>query len=150
MDSLLGGLTVFIIFVGFSSPIIIIGVVYYFLQRLKHKEIMAAIEKGADLSQLDFAVNSKKTGPLWIKNLTAGITLLIIAAGIVCLRLARIHGGGADYNQTIGYFAVSLFFFAVGISRVIRGLLQRKVLNQNGDGNSGAEPVSLPSGTSHQ
>jgi len=150
MDSILGGLTVFIIFLGFSSPVIIVGVVYYFLQRLKHKQIMAAIEKGADLSQLDFSVKSKKTGPLWIKNLTAGIALLIIAAGIICLRLARIHGGGADYNQTIGYFAVALIFFAVGISRLIRGLLQRKILNQNGNGNGATELVSLPSETSHQ
>ena len=124
--------------------------VCYFVQRLKHKQIMAAIEKGADLSQLDFAVKHKKAGPLWIKNLTAGIALLIIATGIICLRLARIHGGGADYNQTIGYFAVALVFFAVGISRVIRGLLQRKILNQNGNGNGTAEPVSPGSATSQQ
>jgi len=142
MDSILEGLEVFIIFLGISSPIIIIGMICYFLKRLKHKQIMAAIEKGADLSQLDFSVKSKKTGPLWIKNLTAGIALLIIAAGIICLRLARIHGGGADYNQTIGYFAVALVFFAIGISHLIRGLLQRKVLNQNGNGNGAAEPVS--------
>jgi hypothetical protein len=149
MDDILGGLTVFIIFLGFSSPIIIIGLVCYFVKRLKHKQIMAAIEKGADLSQLDVAVKPMTTGLLWIKNLTGGITLLIIAAGIVCLRLAIIHDGGASYNQTIGYFAVALIFFANGISRVIRGLLQRKVLNQNGNGNGTAEPVS-PGGEASQ
>ena len=150
MDDLLGGLTVFIIFLGFSSPIIIIGTVCYFVKRLKHKQIMAAIEKGADLSQLDFSEKPKKAGPLWIKNLTAGITLLIIAAGIICLRLARIHGGGGGYNQTIGYFSVALVFFAIGISRVIRSLLQRKVLKQNGNGNGAAEPVSSGGETSQQ
>ena len=150
MNNLIGGLAVFIIFLGFSSPIIIVGVVCYFVKRLKHKQIMAAIEKGADLSQLDFSVKSKKTGPLWIKNLTAGITLLIIAAGIICLRLAIVHGGECDYNQTIGYFAVALVFFAIGISRVIRGLLQRKIMNQNGNGNGTAEPVSQGGKMLHQ
>jgi hypothetical protein len=149
MNNLIQGLAVFIIFLGFSSPIIIIGIVCYFVKRLKHKQIMAAIEKGADLSKLDISEKPKKAGPLWIKNLTAGISLLIIAVGIVCLRLARIHGGGASYNQTIGYFAVALIFFANGISHLIRGLLQRKVLDQNGNGNGAAEPVS-PGGEASQ
>ena len=84
------------------------------------------------------------------KKSSAGIALLIIAAGIICLRLARIHGGECDYNQTIGYFAVALVFFAIGISRVIRGLLQRKVQNQNGNGNGAVEPVSPGGEMSHQ
>jgi len=153
MEGILGGLTAFIVFLGLSSPIIIIAMVCYFVKRLKHKEIMAAIEKGADLSRMAPVImmeKPKKAGPLWIKNLTAGITLLIIAVGIICLRLARIHGGGADYNQTIGYFAVALIFFANGISRLIRGLLQRKAQKQNGNGNGAAEPVSPGGEISHQ
>jgi len=135
------------IFGGLASPLIalIVGLFYYLKKRLEHAQVMAAIEKGTP-----FPIKPPQIGPAWIKNLTAGIALLIIAAGIVCLRLARIHGGGSDYNQTIGYFAVALVFFAVGISRLIRGLLQRKIMNQNGNGNGTAEPVSPGGEMLHQ
>jgi len=112
------GITVLIIFMGLSSPIIIIGLVYYLKKRLEHKQILAAIEKGTPLSQLRPV---KPTGPLWIKNLTAGIALLIVSVGIVCIQLAR----GYHY-ESFGFYFVALIFFALGISRLIRGLLQRK------------------------
>lgn len=112
------GITVLIIFMGLSSPIIIIGLVYYLKKRLEHKQILAAIEKGTSLSQLRPA---KPAGPLWIKNLTAGIALLIIAAGLVCIQLVR----GYD-SERPGWFLATVIFFALGISRLIRGLLQRK------------------------
>jgi hypothetical protein len=121
IEPIIGGLTVLIIFLGLSSPIIIIGLVYYLKKRLEHKQIMAAIEKGTSLSELKPA---KLTGPLWIRNLTAGIALLIIAVGLVVIRLVR----GYDYDQDISFgffFIIAVIFFAIGISRLIRGLLQR-------------------------
>ncbi len=111
-------LGVLIIFLGLSSPIIIIGLIYYIKKRLEHKQIMAAIEKGTPLSQLRPV---KPAGPLWIKNLTVGITLLIIAVGFVCMQLLR----GYDSERSGWFFAV-VVLFALGISRLIRGLLQRK------------------------
>ena len=122
LEQIVGGLTVVIIFLGISSPIIIIGLIYYLKRRLEHKQIMAAIEKGTPLSDLK---PLKPTVPLWIKNLTAGIALLIISAGLVGVRLV--------WNRTAilpgelwGWFFVALILFAIGVSRLLRGLLQRR------------------------
>jgi len=114
---------VLIIFLAISSPIIIVGLIYYLKKRLEHKQIMAAIEKGTPLSELRPA---KPAGQLWIKNLTAGIALLIIAAGLIWVGLAR----GYDCNESLGFFFVAVILFAFGVSRLIRGLLQRKAEKQ--------------------
>jgi len=116
------GITVFIIFLGLSSPLIIIGLVYYLKKRLEHKQILAAIEKGTSLAELKPV---KPTGPLWIKNLTAGIALLIFAVGLVCIQLVRGY-----YFESFGFYFLALILFAFGIARLIRGLLQRKAEKQ--------------------
>jgi len=128
MSDIFAGITVILIFLGIFSPIIIICLVYYLRKRLEHKQVMAAIEKGTPLSELKPV---KEPGPLWIKNLTAGIALLIIAAAIVCLRLIYIVCTEADFDQTLIYFFVAVVFFALGISRLLRGILQRKAERQN-------------------
>ena len=137
MSDLLDGIAVLIILLGVFSPIIIIGLVYYLKKRLEHKEIMTAIEKGMPLSELKPV---KKTGTVWIKNLTAGIASLIIAAAIVCLRLVYIvYTEEADFNQTVVYVFIAAVFLALGISRLLRGILQRKAEQQNLlNGNNGA------------
>lgn len=111
---------VLIIFVALSSPIIIIALVYYLKKRLEHKQIMAAIEKGTPLAELRLP---RPAGTLWIKNLTTGIALLIIAAALVCMWLVR---GGYNYRASLGYFFVAVVLFAVGVSYLVRGLLLRK------------------------
>ena len=118
------GIMVFLMFLGMSSPVIIVCLIYYLKKRLEHKQILAAIEKGTTLSELRPA---KRTGPLWIKNLTAGIALLIIAAGFVCVRLVQ----GYEYVESFGSFFIAVILFGVGIAWLIRGLLQRKVEKQS-------------------
>jgi len=124
-EPIIGGLTALIVFVGLSTPIIVVGVIYYLKKRLAHKQIMAAIEKGTPLSELMLAPPAKPTGSLWIKNLTAGIALLIISAGLVgfrfvCREVMTLPG------EVWGWFFVALILFAIGVSRLMRGLLQRK------------------------
>jgi len=41
MDELVGGIIAFLVFLGLSIPIIVIGLVYYFMKRLEHKQILA-------------------------------------------------------------------------------------------------------------
>ena len=123
MHDLIGGIVVFIIFLGISSPMIIVGLIYYLKKRLEHKQIMAAIEKGTPLSELRPV---KPAGPLWIKNLTAGIALLIIAAGLIGVGLVR----GYSCDESLGFFFIAIILFALGISRLIRGLLQRRAKKQ--------------------
>jgi hypothetical protein len=151
MEELMNGITavfiVLIVFVGLASPLLILvgGLFYYLKKRLEHKQIMTAIEKGAPLSELRPV---KKTGPTWIKNLTGGISLLIIAAAIVCLRLVYIACAEADFDQTLGYLFIAIVFFAIGIARLIRGLLQRKAEQQNLlNGNNGV--IETPPGVSN-
>ena len=122
MSEIASGITVILIFLGISSPLIIVGLVYYLKKRLEHKQILAAIEKGTPLSELS---PPKPKGPLWIKNLTTGIAFLIIAAGFVCIPLIFNHE--THFPQAgFGHFIVATVFFAIGASSVVRGLLQRK------------------------
>jgi hypothetical protein len=116
------GILVFLIFLGMASPVIIIGLIYFLKKRLDHKQVMAAIEKGTPLSDLK---PPKRTGPLWIKNLTAGIALLIISVGIAGVGFVYCDDGIPDENVW-GLLIVALILFAIGVSRLIRGLLQRK------------------------
>ena len=113
---------VLIIFLGISSPIIIAAVVYYLKKRLEHKQIIAAIEKGANLSNLKLPL---KNEPTWISNLTKGIALLIIAVGFGIITLVR-YMRGTDFNVHLGLSFIALVFLGIGIGRILRGILQRK------------------------
>ena len=125
-DAIGEGLEVFFIFLGMSTPILIISLVYYLKKRLEHKQIMAAIEKGIPFPDLKLKLPKPK-GSTWIKNFTAGITLLILAAGFLCFGLFRNHHNGFHhFGFRSSNLVLPLILFAVGISRLIRGLLQRK------------------------
>jgi hypothetical protein len=50
MGSIMLGFMWLLVLLGVSSPIIVVGVIYYLKKRLEHKQIMAAIEKGTPLS----------------------------------------------------------------------------------------------------
>ncbi len=120
MEDILGGLTVLIILLGCSSPVLIIGLVYYFMKRLEHKQIMAAIEKGTPLSELK-PPKQKQNGALWIRSLTFGIALLII--GLAYL----IVGPGPKGPMLFAAFVLC----GVGVAWMIRGLLYRKYQPQS-------------------
>jgi hypothetical protein len=140
MGEIAEGITVVLIFIGLSTPLIVIALVYYLKKRFEHKQILAAIEKGTPLSELR---PPKHTGRLWIKNVTAGIAFLIIAAGFVCV---LIFDGATPFPQArFGHFITATIFFAIGASRLIRGLLQRKYPPQEppaaqGDTGEGKNP----------
>ena len=129
MHDIIGAIAVLIILLGLSSPVLIICLFYYFKKRLEHKQIIAAIEKGIPLPELKVA---KPAGPAWIKNLTAGITLLIIAGGIICVKLIGHHESCPfdDWDSTRSSIVIAIILFAFGISRLIRGLLQRNAEKQ--------------------
>jgi sterol desaturase/sphingolipid hydroxylase (fatty acid hydroxylase superfamily) len=122
MDDLIGGIIAFMVFLGLSIPIIVIALVYYLKKKLEHKQIMLAIEKGTPLSELKPVEPPQPADSLWIKNLTAGVAMLIIAAGLFCMPFLGYFGGPPRFV----YFIVAVILFATGISHLIRGLLQRK------------------------
>ncbi len=133
MGQVLQGVTVFVIFLGMSSPVLIIGLVYYYMKRLEHKQILAAIEKGTPLSELK-PPKQKQNGVLWIRSLTFGIALLIIGLAFL------VAGPGGD---TIALF-IAFVLCGVGLARLIRGLLYRKYQPQGktSDENKPAETES--------
>lgn len=109
-------------FVFILVALVLIIFYFFFKRRLEHKQILAAIEKGMPLAELRPA---KPIGQLWIKNLTAGITLLIITLGIICIAVLC-RDEFDELEDLFGYFIVAVILFAFGVSRLIRGLLQRK------------------------
>ncbi|MBW8040191.1 MAG: hypothetical protein FVQ85_09355 [Planctomycetes bacterium] len=123
MDNILHGLMVLIILLGVSSPIIVVGVIYYLRKRLEHTQIMAAIEKGTPLSDLipPPPPKPKPTGPVWIKYVSTGIMLIIIGIGFTFFDPMR--------NPGALVFAV---LCGVGAGLLIRGLLHRKYYLKNG------------------
>ncbi len=102
-----------------------------FEKRLKHRQIMAAIEKGTPLSEI-IPPKPKPAGPAWIRYVTAGIALLIIGLGFVI--------GGLGKGKDIG---ILIFFVlgGIGVAMLIRGLLHRKyyLKNQSSTENNSTE-----------
>lgn len=103
--------------------VFIVMLTWYFLnkKRLEHQQILAAIEKGTSLSELRPV---KQKGPNWIINLTAGIGLSLMGLGLIAVVLS-VTRCQLDDDAGIGLF-ISLIFLTVGITRLIRGILQRK------------------------
>ena len=130
MSEIVHGLQVLIIFVGFSTPIIVIGMVYYYKKRLEHKQIMAAIEKGTPLSEI---MPPKPQADTWIGQITKGIAMLVIAAATaiifgLMLFLCRSHMTFFPFGV---FLIIPAVFLGNGIAAVVRGTLQRKVEMQN-------------------
>lgn len=104
---------------------LIIMLTWYFMnkKRLEHQQIMAAIEKGTPLSELRPV---KKEGANWIINISAGIGLTLVGIGILTAVLWGTRARGqANEESGIG-FIIGLVFLGIGITRLIRGILQRK------------------------
>jgi hypothetical protein len=131
MNYIVQGITALIVFIGISSPIIVVGVIYYLKKRLEHKQIMAAIEKGTPLSEI-MPPKPKPAGPAWIKYVTTGIMLIIIGLSFTFLNPMHTN----DVGTLI--FAV---LCGVGVAMLVRGLLHRKYYLKEpaSNGNNSAE-----------
>ena len=113
MDDIVTGIQVLIILLGVTSPVIVVGVVYYLKKRLEHKQIMAAIEKGIPLSEL-VPPKPKPVGPLWIKYLSLGVGVLIMTIPLLVRR--------SNTHETV------IPYVLLGLAAIwmTRGLLYRK------------------------
>ncbi|MEN6385995.1 MAG: hypothetical protein ABFD79_12475 [Phycisphaerales bacterium] len=104
--------------------VFIIAFFWFFLnkKRLEHQQIMAAIEKGTPLSEL---TPKQPKGANWIINLSAGIGLIIMGLGSITVVLTATR---CTLNQhvPIGIVFFGLILLTVGITRLIRGILQHK------------------------
>lgn len=108
---------VIIVTVVFASIIIlaiVIGFVAFFSNRFKHKQIMAAIEKGIPLPEIRPV---RCNGVSWVRSLTGGIIIVSLALAFVF--------AGPYMGRGPGLF-VAIILFGVGLSCIVRGLLYRK------------------------
>ena len=136
MADLAEGLMILLVFFGMSTPIIVVGMVFYFKKKLDHKEILAAIEKGMPLSELKPAKTLTKSGPGWIRDMTKGITCLIIGIGLIPIVIMLTESEVAA-QEAEGVFAVfwilPIVFLGSGIGLIISGALRRKHEKENID-----------------
>ena len=116
MHDIMAGFTVLIILIGVSSPIIVVGVIYYLKKRLEHKQIMAAIEKGTPLSEI-IPPKPRPAGPAWIKYVSTGIALIIVGLGFTSLN--------PMHTQEVGAL-IFVILCGIGVAMLVRGLLHRK------------------------
>ncbi|MFH1882710.1 MAG: hypothetical protein ABIL62_08380 [Planctomycetota bacterium] len=129
-----------LILIACAVPVIVVGVVYYLKKRFEHKQIMIALEKGTPLSELR-SIKPKPVGPIWIKYLSSGVSILAIGLAFIV----------AGPGMGSGLLFVGLILCGVGIASLIRGLLYRKYqpksqlsANSNTAENRNAPTVSTP------
>ena len=119
-------LIVLIVFTAPAMPILIIGMVYYHKKKLEQKQILAAIEKGVPVAELNIGTKkqSKSEGPGWIQDQSKGITLLVIGIGIaVAFWFLVTSLDGGVFNVM---WIVPVVFLGNGIGLLIRANMRRK------------------------
>jgi predicted RND superfamily exporter protein len=98
---------------------------------------MAAIEKGIPPQQIIKTITP--VSPQWIKSLTRGIVILLIA--VILLTFELVNGNfclGLPFNSTQSLIA--LILLAIGLSLVIRSLLLRKAESQQNQASKNIPP----------
>ena len=119
-------LIVLITFTAPAIPILIIGMVYYYKKKLEQKQILAAIEKGVPLAELNLSAKKqdKSGGPGWIQDQSKGITLTLIGIGIAIAFWFLVTSlGGGVFNVM---WIVPIVFLGNGIGLLIRANMRRK------------------------
>ena len=118
---------VLIVFTAPAVPILVIGLIYYHKKKLEHKEVLAAIEKGVPISELNIGTKkeNKSYGPGWVQDQGKGITLLVISVGIgfvFWLALEPWYRAGVMNILWI----VPVVFLGNGIGLIIRSRQRKK------------------------
>ncbi len=109
----------------FGGPLLIVFVVclFRFLKaRMRHREILAAIEKGMTLPPE--LLSSKPPIPRWITNMAIGTAFIVFSPAFVLVGMGAGHEVGCMKTTVIcGTAMPSLIFFSIGLFFFIRGLL---------------------------
>jgi hypothetical protein len=116
---------IFPILAVFGTPVLIIIVVCLFRlmkAHMRHKEVLAAIEKGIALPE------PPPSSPRWITNVAIGAAFIAFSPAFVLIGIgAAQQVGGPESTIVFGGTAFpSLIFLSLGLFFLIRGLLVRK------------------------
>ena len=101
----------------------------FFRARMRHREILAAIEKGVALPELPSAHRI----PNWITSTAIGIGLIVFSPAFILVGLGA-SKQVSEMRMTIlgGTAFPSLLCFSIGLFFLIRGLLLKKHIRQTG------------------
>jgi len=124
---------------GFIFLVVFVVTLFGFLRaRMRHKEVLAAIEKGIPLPELTAAeprvLQSRPRMPRWITNVSLGIALIVLSPAFMFHGLAAGRMQGMEsLSQTIiwGSAFPSLVCFSIGLFCLIRGWMLRKHEKEN-------------------
>ncbi len=120
-----------------TGPLMVLGIVVaalangYLKRRMRHKEIMAAIEKGVPLTELKINVGDS---PKWVGSIYAAIVCLIIGLSVLIFAFIQMSKDGTMchkdgtrcYGEFFGILFIGMIPLAFGIGNLVRGLLLRK------------------------
>lgn len=127
--SLFETIVVLIVFTAPAIPLLIIGMVYLAKKKLEHKQVLAAIEKGVPVSELNLSLPKQKKdeGPGWVRDQSKGITLLIVGIGIALAFGFLLRGADIDTQHVFWVlWIVPIVFLANGVGLLIRSKQRRK------------------------
>jgi hypothetical protein len=115
----------------FGGPVFVIFFVclFRFLKaRMRHKEILAAIEKGVALPE---PPPSKPRIPRWITSVAIGIAFIVFSPAFVLVGMGvGSHADTARITVICGTAMPSLICLSIGLFFFIRGILLRKYEKQ--------------------
>lgn len=103
-----------LILLACAIPAVAFFLVIYFAIRLRHKQIMAAIEKGTPLSELR---PQRWNESRWIRNITLGIMA-------ICLGLALVFAGPDKAGSPALFLAITSL--GIGLALIVRGMLYKR------------------------
>ncbi len=103
----------------FAIPAVSILIYKIVSKKLKHKQVMAAIEKGVLVPK-----TGRRKGARWIRSIYMGVLFLVISCLFLYIYLEPlIHGSKPNQMQILLFLTVTL---SIGSALFVRGILLRK------------------------
>jgi len=100
-------------------PVALIVIYKIVSKKLKHKQVMAAIEKGVLVSK-----SPRRKGSKWIRSTYMGVLFLVISCMFLYAYLEPLIYGTKPNNTQI--FLLLMVFLSIGLTLLVRGILLRK------------------------
>ena len=122
-------------------PICLILLFFFYKKKLQHQQILAAIEKGHPIEDLLAKPAKQEKG--WLSNISAGVGLIFVAIALLILYApAGVYiGHNLPRNSLV---VIPIVLIGLGITRLIRGIYQKKEAEKAGNGDSTPSATITP------
>jgi len=122
-------------------PIVLILLFFFYKKKCQHQQILAAIEKGHPVTDLLAAPVKKEKG--YVANISAGVGLIFVAIALLVL-----YGPAGVYIShnlpRNALVVIPIVLIGMGITRLIRGIYQKKEAKQENNEKTPAMPETSP------